>query len=184
MKKSIILMVISIWGTSTLFASVMKKLWIISVFSLLLCLYNCSNPESNSNLDLKIIEPELRSMESNHRTAVDNKNMEGILKFYATDLITISQGEPILYGRDWIIETMNELYKTYDFQEDFKFLDLRIVGDKVAASFTFKQQMHPLSGGETIIQTGKGMCILKQSEAGNWQFEWNCYSYDSAPETK
>jgi ketosteroid isomerase-like protein len=160
----------------------MKTLWII--FGLLLCLYSCSSPESKSKLDLKTIEPELRSMESNHRTAVDNKNVEGILQFYATDLITISQGEPILYGRDWIEDTMNELYKTYDFQEDFKFIDLRIVGEKVAASFTFKQQMLPLLGGDTVVQTGKGMCILKQSEAGNWQFEWNCYSYDNPPEAK
>jgi ketosteroid isomerase-like protein len=121
-------------------------------------------------------------MESNHRSAIDNKNIADILQFYATDLITIPQGEPIVYGRDWITNTMNDLYKTYDFHEDFKLNDIRIIGDRVAASYTFKQQMKPIIGGDTIIQTGKGMCILKRFETGIWQFEWNCYSYDNTTE--
>jgi uncharacterized protein (TIGR02246 family) len=162
----------------------MKTISIISAFVLPLCLYSCSGPESKTNLDLKVVETELRALESNHRTAIDTKDIAGILQYYAADLITIPQGEPILYGRDWIQNTMNDLYKTYDFHEDFKFIDIRIVGDRVAASFTYKQQMTPLSGGDTFTQTGKGMCILKRSETGTWQFEWNAYSNDSIPETK
>ncbi len=153
----------------------MKTISIISAFVHLLCFYSCSGPEPKTNLDLKVVETELRAFESNHRTAIDTKDIAGILQYYATDLITISPDEPILYGKDWIRSLVTDLYKTYDFQEDFKFIDIKIVGDRVAASYTFKQQMTPLSGGDTITQTGKGMCILKRSETGTWQFEWNAY---------
>jgi ketosteroid isomerase-like protein len=162
----------------------MKKTIFISALGLLLFINSCSRPESKTILDLKVVETELRSLESNHRTAIDSKDVAGILQYYSTDLITIPQGEPIIYGREWITNTMNDLYKTYDFHEDFKFNDIRIIGDQVAASYTFKQQMTPLTGGAEIIQTGKGMCILKKSENGIWQFEWNAHSYDNVPETK
>ena len=41
--------------------------------------------------------------------------------------------------------------------------------------------MTPLEGGETIKQTGKGMCIIKRTETDKWQFKWNAYVYDSTP---
>jgi len=162
----------------------MRKTILISVLGLLLFSSSCSRHESKTTLDLKVVETELRSLELNHRAAIDSKDVAGILQYYSTDLITVPQGEPIIYGRDWITNTMNDLYKSYDFHEDFKFNDIRIIGDQVAESYTFKQQMTPLTGGAEIIQTGKGMCILKKSENGIWQFEWNANSYDSSPESK
>jgi uncharacterized protein (TIGR02246 family) len=121
-------------------------------------------------------------MEVNHKTAVDKKDIEGILQFYAEDLINIPQGEPILYGREQLKNLLVDLFNTYDFHEDFKFVDIKAIGERVAASLTFEQKMTPLSGGDMINRTGKGLCILKRSELGNWQFEWNSYSYDDMSE--
>ncbi|MFW6160748.1 MAG: hypothetical protein ACOC57_06365 [Acidobacteriota bacterium] len=90
------------------------------------------------------------------------------MQFYSTDLITISPGEPIFCGKDWIRKTLNDLYSSYEFQEDFKFIDIRIIGDHVAASYSFIQQMTPLTDGEKTEHTGKGMAILKQNEMKNW----------------
>jgi ketosteroid isomerase-like protein len=147
--------------------------------ALLILASSCSRPTNNSKLDPIIVEKELRAMEIAHKTAIDSKDIEGILQFYSSDLITIFPGEPILYGKDWARTTLNDLYNTYDFCEDFKFIDIRIIGDCVAASYSFTQQMTPLAGGEKIEQTGKGMCILKQEETKNWQFEWNAYHIDN-----
>jgi uncharacterized protein (TIGR02246 family) len=129
------------------------------------------------------IEADLRSFELNHKAAIDKKDIEGILQFYAEDLINIPQGETILYGREQLKNLMVDLFNTYDFHEDFKFVDSKAIGERVAASLTFEQKMTPLSGGDMINRTGKGLCILKRSELGIWQFEWNSYSYDDMPET-
>ena len=149
------------------------------IIGLLILVSSCSRPAQNPALDANTVEKQLRTMETGHRTAVDSKDIEGILQYYTSDLITIPPGEPILYGKEWIQTTVADLYKTYDFHEDFKFIDIRIIGDRVAASYSFVQQMTPLAGGEKIEQTGKGMCILRLSEKKTWQFEWNAYSTDN-----
>jgi steroid delta-isomerase-like uncharacterized protein len=135
------------------------------------------------DLDINSTWNDLRTMEVNHKTAVDKKDIEGILQFYASDLINIPQGEPILYGRDQLRILLVELLKTYDFHEDFRFVDIKALGERVAASYTFGQKMVPFTEGDIINRTGKGLCILKWSEPGNWQFEWNSYSYNDMPET-
>ena len=164
----------------------MKKHYMILPLALILCfMFGCQKAEEVAEepvVDVEaeklIVEKELRAMEIAHKAAIDSKDIEGVLRFYSSDLITISPGEPILYGNDWIRTTLNDLYHNYDFTEDFKFIDIRIIGDRVAASYSFTQQMTPLAGGEKIEQTGKGMVILKQDEMKNWQFEWNAYHMD------
>ena len=135
--------------------------------------------KKKNDMDVNIIKNDLRSMEVNHKTAVDKKDIEGILQFYAEDLIHIPQEEPILYGRDLVRNLLVDLFNTYDFHEDFKFFDVRVIGEHIAASYTFEQRMTPLTGGDMIIHSGKGLCILKRSESGNWQFEWNSSSYNN-----
>lgn len=127
-------------------------------------------------VDLKHVEKELRELESNHQAAIDAKDIEGIFLCYSPNLITIPPGDPILYGRDWIRGEMKKLYETYDFHEYFNFIDIRPIGDQVAATFNFSQHMTPLTGGEKAVLTGKGLCILERSEKGGWQIEWNAYS--------
>ena len=150
----------------------MKKLCMILSLVLVLCFtFSCQKGEEvaeepvvDVEAEKQILGNELRALEIAHKAAIDSKDIEGILQFYSSDLVTISPGEPILYGKD--------------FTEDFKFIDIKIIGDCVAASYSFTQQMTPLAGGEKIEQTGKGMVILKRGEMKNWQFEWNAYHID------
>jgi uncharacterized protein (TIGR02246 family) len=135
------------------------------------------------DLDIENIEADLRSYESNHRSAIEKKDIEEILQFYAPDLIIIPQGEPNIYGQDQLKNLLVELFKTYDLFEDFKFAHIRVTGDRITASYTFEQKLTPFSGGDMIYRTGKGLCILKRSGTGNWQSEWNSYNYDGIPET-
>jgi ketosteroid isomerase-like protein len=165
----------------------MKKRFMILPLVFLLCFaFGCQKAEEvaekpvvDVEAEKQILKNELRALEIAHKAAIDSKDIEGILRFYSSDLVTISPGEPILYGKDWIRITLNDLYNTYDFTEDFKFIDIKIIGDCVAASYSFTQQMTPLAGGEKVEQTGKGMAILKQDEMKNWQFEWNSYHIDN-----
>ena len=146
---------------------------------LIILVSSCTRTSSEPQLDPIQVKKELKEFETIHREAIDSKDIDVILKCYAKDLITISPDEPILYGKDWIRTLVTDLYKTYDFHEDFKLIDIRIIEEHVVASYSFSQQMTLLTGGEPTVQTGKGMCILNQSETGNWQFVWNAYNYDS-----
>ena len=131
--------------------------------------------------DVSTVAAELRAFEAAHEKAIDAKDVEAILGFYAPDLITVSPGQPILRGRDWIRSTMAELYRTYDFHESFTLGDIRLLGDRVAATLEYTQRMTPLAGGAPLVETGKGICILKRSAENKWQFEWNAYAADPKP---
>ena len=128
----------------------MKKLYMILPLTLILCfMVGCQKTKDVAEEPAVDVEAEKQIA---HKAAIDSKDIEGILQYYSPDLITISPGEPILYGNDWIRTTLNDLYNTYEFTEDFKFIDIRIIGDRVAASYSFTQQMSPLAGGEKIEQ--------------------------------
>lgn len=149
---------------------------------LLLCfifITGCINSKPKSVLDQATVESELKAFQIAHREAIDAKDIEGIFQFYSPDLITVGPEMPIQYGNQYFRPTLTNLFAEYDFHENFTLNDIHIIGDRVAATYQFTQQMTPLKGGETIKQTGKGMCIIKRIETGKWQFEWNAYVYET-----
>jgi len=86
---------------------------------------------------------------------LSSRGHRSILRYYSADLITIAPGEPIRYGNEWIRSAVADLYKAYEFHEDFKFIDIRIIGGRVAASYSFSSQMTPLVGGEKTETTAR-----------------------------
>lgn len=141
----------------------------------------CTHKKTEPGLDPKTVNAELKAFQVAHREAIDAKDIEGILQFYSPDLITVEPGMPVQYGNQFVRPLLTELFANYDFHEDFGLNDIRIMGDRVAATYQYTQQLKPLAGGETIVQSGKGICILKRTDAGQWQFEWNAAVYDSPP---
>lgn len=162
----------------------MKKYLSVLLLLFFILITSCSNDKSKSVLDPATVDAELKAFQVAHREAIDAKDIEGIFQFYSPDLITIGPEMPIQYGNQYFRPTLTELFADFDFHENFTLSDIRIIGDRVAATYKFTQQMTPLKGGETIKQTGKGMCIIKRIEAGKWQFEWNAYVYDTPSGTE
>ena len=166
-------------GIMNFFSAMKRRIMIPAIaLSLLIYLSGCSGPDAQPTLDPATVESELRAFEDAHREAIDAKSIEDILQFYSADLITVTQGEPIQYGKDWLRPLMQELYQSYDFHEEFKLDNIKIIGDRVVATLQYSQKMTPLQGGKHMTQTGKGVCVLKKSDSGTWQFEWNSYSPD------
>lgn len=157
-----------------------RILWSVIVLGMLAGIACCSGSASRPALDPVTVESELEAFQKAHREAVDAKDIEGILQFYSPNLITVTQGEPIQYGKDWLRPLMQELYQDYDFHEEFKLDNIKIIDDRVVASYSYLQEMTPLEGGNSLIQKGKGMCILKKSASGTWQFEWNSYNTEDS----
>jgi len=151
----------------------------IAVLGLLIAASGCYQQPPQPALDAAAVDAELRQFEDAHRAAIDSKDIDRILEFYAPDLITVSPDEGIVHGREWIRATCEQLFRDFDFHEDFTLIDIRMLVDRVVASFEYTQQMTPLSGGEPVVVTGKGVGIFKRSETGAWQWEWNSYAPDA-----
>ena len=157
----------------------MKTIRIILVIALTICLSGCTDTSNLDLLDLETVKSELTEFESTYSSVVDSRDIDAILEFYSDDLITISPDTPIQYGADWIRDLLIEMYEDYELYEKFSFVDIRIIADRVVASFTYTQKMTPIAEGEEFLATGTGSCVLKKSEKGIWQFEWNTYTVDS-----
>ncbi len=151
----------------------------LGLFAALAVSTGCAGPPAGPTLDPAVVEVELRQFEDAHRLAIEAKDVDRVLEFYAEDLITVSPEMGIVRGREWIRPSVEELFRDYDFCEDFTLVDIRILGDRVAASFTYEQRMTPLAGGEPVVGTGKGVGIFKRLETGAWQWEWNSYAPDA-----
>lgn len=161
----------------------MRSVLLSIIIILLIFASSCIQPSTEPELNITTVEKELRAFETANRMAVDSGDIEGILKYYSPDAITIPPSDSILYGREWIRTLLVNLYKDYEFHESFKFIDIRIYGNRIAATYTYSQNINPLNGGEQLTQTGNGMCILKKSEEGIWQFEWNAYNLNKMDKT-
>jgi len=140
---------------------------------------SCAGPPAQEAPEPSVIEAELRQFEDAHRAAIDAKDVDRVLEFYAEDLITVSPETGIVRGREWIRTTCEELFRDYEFHEDFELADIRILGNRVVASFEYTQEMTPLAGGDPVVVTGKGVGVFKRSETGAWQWEWNSYAPDA-----
>ena len=128
-----------------------RTLWSAIVLGMLAGITCCFGPAYQSSLDPARVKSELRAFEEAYREAIDRKDIEGILQFYSPDLITVTQGEPIQYGKDWLRPLMQELYQEYDFHEEFKLDNIKIIGDRVVATLQYSQKMTPLQGGQPVI---------------------------------
>lgn len=157
----------------------MKTTKIILAIAFIICLSSCSNTNTENHLDLETVLNELKEFESTYSKVVDTRDIDAILEFYSDDLITIFPDSPILYGYEWIRTLLLEMYEDYELFESFSFVDVRIISEHVVASYSYTQKMTPNSEGEEFTANGKGACVLKKSEKGIWQFEWNTYTIDS-----
>lgn len=156
----------------------MKTTRIILAFAFIIGLSACSNLDTQEYWDIEIVKNELKNLESEYSSTVDTKDIDAILKYYSDELITISPNSPILYGSEWIRTALVEMYESYELYERFSFVDIKPLGPRIVASYTYTQKMRPITEGEELVFSGKGSCVLNKSENGIWQFEWNTYTVD------
>ena len=147
--------------------------------SVIFILLSCNNEAPVASMEQSKLEAELRAFKTAHFNAVESKDIESILGFYADDCISIPPNGLIQYGNDWMQPLLNELFSAYDFHEEFDLIDIQIAGDKVVASYKYLQSMVSLADSSYIAESGTGMCVLGKSKDGNWQFEWNAYNTDT-----
>jgi len=164
--------------TRIVFTSLLvKKSWSVICFAIALIflqiVISCS--PSHLNLEYNNVVKELREFEKANRDAVESKNIDEILTHYSMDLITITPEDSIIKGKEWIRQLLVDLYKDNEFHEDFQFIDIKLYGDNVVATLKYSQEIVPKNGDKPQKSTGHGMCVLRKSKEGNWQFEWNAY---------
>jgi ketosteroid isomerase-like protein len=136
----------------------------------------CSTEEVQPVIDAAAIEAELRQFERDYVATGALREVEPLLAYYAEDAVFLPPGDRMQYGREWVRTILNELFTAYDFEEVFHILQFKPLGDRVLAIYEYSSRGVPKGAGDAFEEQGIGMALLKRSETGGWQFEWNAWN--------
>jgi uncharacterized protein (TIGR02246 family) len=122
-----------------------------------------------------------REMEASRKWDVDT-----LASLWADDIVTLSQGEPPMIGREANRAAVTRLRdESRDVQiADYilSFNEVRIVGDWAFEWGTYSGTVKPVAGGESVRTTGKVLRVLKKDSDGSWKIARAMYDSDGQME--
>jgi uncharacterized protein (TIGR02246 family) len=152
----------------------------IALVLLSLSISSCSSKKDAASADLEAINAlHQRDMEASKKWDVDT-----LVTLWADDIVTLTQGEPPMIGKDANRAAMLRLREDSSEVQitDYilSFNEVKIVGDWAFEWGTYSGTVKPLDGSEAIRTTGKVIRILKKDADGSWKIARAMY--DSDPE--
>ena len=140
----------------------------------------CGSKNDDTSADLEAIKTlHQRDMEASRKWDVDT-----LVSLWADDIVTLSQGEPPMIGKEANRAAMLRLRDdSRDVQiADYilSFNEVKIVGDWAFEWGTYSGTVRPVRGGEAIRTTGNVIRVLKKDADGSWKIARAMYDSDSA----
>jgi uncharacterized protein (TIGR02246 family) len=155
---------------------------LILVALILVCLSvtSCSSKKDGTSADMEAINAlHQRDMEASKKWDVDT-----LVTLWADDIVTLTQGEPPMIGKDANRAAMLRLREDSSEVQitDYilSFNEVKIIGDWAFEWGTYSGTVKPLDGGDAIRTTGKVIRVLKKDADGSWKIARAMY--DSDPE--
>ena len=138
----------------------------------------CESKKDGASADMEAINT------LHHRDAEASKkwDIDTLASLWTDDLVTLSQGEAPLIGKD---ANRASILKLRDESRDLQitdyalsFTEVKVVGDWAFEWGTYSGTVKPLAGGEPILTTGKVMRVLKKDPDGFWKIARAMYDVD------
>ena len=138
----------------------------------------CSSKKDANSADMDAINAlHQRDMEASKKWDVDT-----LASLWADDIVTLTQGEPPMIGKDANRAAMMRLREESSGVQitDYilSFNEVKIVDDWAFEWGTYSGTVKPLDGGEPIRTTGKVIRILKKDSDGSWKIARAMYDSD------
>jgi len=90
---------------------------------------NCEKPAERETLDagaITEIKMEIQSIEDRYAKAVNSKNVDSIMEYYADDAISFDSNSKPLHGKDEIRESMKDLSKGFPKRAGIKYTVMEV----------------------------------------------------------
>lgn len=163
--------------------TVTRKLSISVLISVALVLASlavsaCGSRKDVASADMDAINAlHQRDMEASRKLDVD-----ALASLWAEDIVTLSQGEPPLIGkqanRASILRLRDESRDLQVADYILSFNEVKIVGDWAFEWGSYTGTVAPVGGGDAIRTTGKVMRVLKKDPDGSWKIARAMYDSD------
>ncbi len=164
---------------TTIVRRLRNHIWIsIALVLLSISFSSCGSKKDGSSADIEAINAlHQRDMEASRKFDVDT-----LASLWADDIVTLSQGEPPLIGKDAnrasILRLREESRDLQIADYILSFNEVKIVGDWAFEWGTYSGTVKPVAGGEAIRTTGKVMRVLKKDPDGSWKVARAMYDDD------
>jgi ketosteroid isomerase-like protein len=101
--------------------------------------------------------------------------VDQIIKFYATDAVSLPPGYPASVGRDAIEADLSYFFGEFALERDFELADYDVAGNYATRLGEWTQTLTPHGGGDEIVETGR--CMLGWSNLdGEWKIVWEIWN--------
>ena len=165
---------------TTIVRSLREHTLILLAFALVpLAVSACASKKDGATADMEAINTlHQRDMEASKKWDVDT-----LASLWADDIVTLSQGEPPMIGKDAnraaIVRLRDESRDVQITDYILSFNEVKIVGDWAFEWGTYSGTVKPVGGGEALRTTGKVFRVLKKDSDGSWKIARAMYDSDN-----
>lgn len=138
----------------------------------------CASKKDGTSADIDAINSlHQRDMEASKKWDVDT-----LASLWADDIVTLTQGEPPMIGKDAnraaMLRLRDESNGIQISDYILSFNEVKIVGDWAFEWGTYSGTVKPADGGDAIRTTGKVIRVLKKDSDGSWKIARAMYDSD------
>ena len=155
----------------------MKMLIQLSLLALTFALFGCATQSSRpTEID------KLRQADSALESAVESKDLERTVSFYASDSSILPVAEPLITGIDAIRDEWKHLFAIPNFANKAVLTKIEVSGD---GTLGYTQGTYAtvlgVGEGKTETEHGKWVTVWKKQSDGTWKIAVDVYNSDSRP---
>jgi uncharacterized protein (TIGR02246 family) len=157
-----------------------------TLLALVVLISGCAQTPEEPVVDSARIAADIESIKANEEqrfpAAITASDTEAALEVYTDDAIVMWPGVPARMGKEAIRALLDDWFSRY--REDLRQTaeEVEVLGDWAWARGRSTATMAPLEGGESRVQTGKYLIVLKRQADGSWKTHRACGNADhSAP---
>ena len=95
-------------------------------------------------------------------------DLDAYRKFWTDDVVWLPPDEPLIEGIEACMDHHRPYFKDYVQDESLTVEEIKFGADFTFVRVTYTYKATPKGGGETLVEDGKGVFLMKRKPDGSW----------------
>ena len=101
-------------------------------------------------------------------TAINSNDVREVAARLSDDVVFQTPGEPELVGKEAVTEWASSFFEAFEAHWDKSEQSIDVSDDLAVSRYTYSARIQPREGGAPMEEFGKGVCVYRRSDNGNW----------------
>ena len=155
---------------------------VVTLFvTLVLFAMSCTQP--GAQYDEEAAKAAIAKLHDQEMAAYSAGDINAIENLFTDDIKIMPPNKPAVTGKAALRTWAENLYSMFNIQGEYTSSDLTLAGDWAFERLTFNMTRTPVSGGESIQETGKCIHIYKRQADGSWRIAQDIWNMDNPAAT-